>query len=277
MHRRMKPPSRPRTELPPARRRRGLPEPDSRSGEPTLLVFTLGATCESRRRHLLPAEYGAIEERLHRACLDAALAAGRAAGCRVEVSAPERLDVPPGVRQRTQQGCGFAARFGDAVRGAFAASDGAVVVVGSDVPGLEAAHIRRALELLDGDPGRVVVGPSPDGGFYLLASAEPLDGVFASVHWCCGETLESLRRALAQAGRDVTLLPPLVDLDRRRDLERWLAGRPAAGSRAWRVLLAALTALLAALRGGQWRTAAALPPRTNAVRVPPLRAPPASA
>lgn len=241
-----------------------------------MLVFTLGASCEKKRRQLLPARFGAIEERLHRACLDAALDAGRDAGCRLEVSAPDRLDLPAEVHQRTQRGRGFAARFRDALGAAFAASDGPVVVVGSDVPGLEAVHVRRTLELLRRDPAAVVVGPSPDGGFYLLASAEPLDGVLAAVRWCSSDTLESLRRALARAGRDVVMLAPLVDLDRRRDLERWLAQRPVAASRVWRALLAALTALLAALRRGRWRAAAA-PPRPSAVRVPPLRAPPSPA
>lgn len=259
---------------------------------PTLLVFTLGAPCESRRRHLLPAGQGAVEERLHRACLDLALSAGRDAGCRLEVCSPEPLDLPADVDRRAQSGRGFGARLGEAVRDAFGAGGGPVVLVGSDVPGLAASHVRRTLELLEEDPDRVVVGPSPDGGFYLLASAEPLDEVFSAVHWCCRETLQSLRHALALGGRDVVLLPPLVDLDRSSDLELWLAGRPAAlssfrtssfrTSSFWTssfggVLLNLLRRILADLRHAHWGTPKPIPPRLSSLRLPPLRAPPVPA
>lgn len=240
---------------------------------PTLLVFTLGAQCESRRRQLLPARWGAVEERLHRACLGAALDAGRAAGCRLEVAAPRRLDLPGDVRQRTQTGRGFGARLRASVRAAFAAGAGPVVLVGSDVPALSASHVERTLELLAGDPRRVVVGPSPDGGFYLLASAEPLDDALAEVRWCCRLTLRSLRRALARRGRAVVVLEPLADLDRPSDLERWLASAGASRS----ALVTLLRRLLAALRRARWAAYTAPPPCRSATRLPPLRAPPVAA
>jgi len=193
------------------------------SAVPALLVFTLGESHESRRRRLLPASWSALEQRLHRACLETALDAGRAAGCRLQVSSPVDCGLPTDVAHRPQQGRSFGTRLRHALGEAFAATQGPVALVGSDVPGLSAGHLRRSFELLEKNPEQVVIGPSPDGGFYLLASAKPLDEALAEVRWCCRDTLHSLRRALERRGRPVVLLPVLGDLDHRIDLEQWLA------------------------------------------------------
>jgi hypothetical protein len=177
---------------------------------PTLLVFTLGATRESARRRLLPAGLQGMEVGLRQACFDAALAAGRACGCRLAVCSPERGRLPEGV----EGACAAARRR----------RRGPLVVVGTDVPGLADRHLREALTLLDGDPRRVVLGPSPDGGVYLLAAAAPLPPL-ADVRWCRPSTLADLARVLAAAGREVVLLEPLADLDRPADLDRFLSGR----------------------------------------------------
>lgn len=242
--------------------------------EPTLLVFTLGASRESRRRRLLPAGQGAVEKRLHRACLDSALIAGREAGCRLEVSSPDLLDLPSDVTVRPQSGRGFGPRLAEAVRDASHFHGGPMVLVGSDTPGLSSRHVCRSLELLREDPERVVVGPSPDGGFYLLASAQPLDQVFSEVRWCCRQTLKSLCRALARQGRRVALLAPLVDLDGPSALESWLAKVPATLSLVWQGLVDALRRVLVLLRRTRWQILSLTPTRRSATGLPSLRAPP---
>lgn len=242
---------------------------------PTLLIFTLGAAGERARRPLLPAAHGGAELELRQTCLDAALAAGRAAGCRLEVSSPGPLALPGDVHRAGQQGDGFGERLERACAAAGRRGAGPLVVVGTDVPGLTAGHLRRALQHLAAEPDAVVLGPSPDGGFYLLASARPLPGLAGLARWCRRDTLATLRRSLAAAGRRVVLLAPLADLDRRRDLERWLAAARLAAGGAWRSLLRRLAAVLAALRRPPgWR----LPPRlrplplpVRAARPPPRR------
>lgn len=222
---------------------------------PTLLVFTLGAEAEVRRRRLLPARYRDREIALYRGCLDEALEAGRACGCRLEVSAPLPLGpagkVPPEVHHRLQRAGGFGDRLAAAFDAPVPAAGRPVVVVGTDTPGLAARHVRRALDLLGPGAGaadRVVVGPSPDGGLYLLAAARPLGELLRRVPWKRRRTLAALRRTLAAEGLTVLLLDPLADLDRPADLESWLAGRTSGAGEALRRLAAALARLLAALR-----------------------------
>ncbi len=127
---------------------------------------------------------------------------------------------------------------------AFERGPGPLLVVGTDVPGLGSRHLGQALALLKGDPDRVVLGPSPDGGLYLLAAGRPIPGLARAARWCRRDTLRSLLGALRALGRSVTLLDPLEDLDRPADLERWLAR----ADERWRALAGLLREALSALR-----------------------------
>lgn len=224
------------------------------SGRPTLLVFTLGAARERRRRRLLPGRHRGDELRLHQACLDAAVAAGRESGCRVLVSTPSARPLPAGAERLAQHGHGFAGRLTRAVARAGAATrDAPLLVVGSDVPDLAASHLRAALAALEADPRRVVVGPATDGGLYLIAArGGSIRALVERVRWCRRDTLRSFEAACRAAGRPVVRLEPLGDLDRRADLESWLAARPRrpvdTASAVRRRLGDALRRLLAALR-----------------------------
>jgi rSAM/selenodomain-associated transferase 1 len=93
---------------------------------------------------------------------------------------------------------------------------GPVVIVGTDVPGIEPAHIAEAFRRL----GRhdAVFGPATDGGYWLvgLKRRPRLLHPFANVRW-------SSRHALADtlanlAGRSVPFVATLSDVDDADDL-----------------------------------------------------------
>jgi 2-phospho-L-lactate guanylyltransferase (CobY/MobA/RfbA family) len=193
----------------------------------TFLVFTLGATAERARRRLLPSQLGPWELAIYRGCLDAALTAGRVNGCRLRVCTPRQLDLAEDVEQFPQEGRGFGARLRRAVARQRPSPTRPLVVVGSDAPGIEPAHVASALQRLRQRPDRLVVGPSPDGGFYLLAAARPVDELLTEVAWLGAATLASLKRAARARGIEISLLAPLADLDQAADLEGWLARREA--------------------------------------------------
>jgi glycosyltransferase A (GT-A) superfamily protein (DUF2064 family) len=208
-----------------------------------LLVFTLDAAGERSRRRLLPERLGSWEVSLYRSCLDGALEAGRANGCSLRVCAPRQLSLGADVEQFAQVGHGFGGRLRHAIASQKPSAGRPLVVVGSDAPGLEPGHVADALGRLAEHPDRLVVGPSPDGGFYLLAAARPVDELLAKVRWLRGDTLASLLAAARSRGIPVSLLAPVADIDRAADLDRWLA-RGAVASSAWfRALLSLLRRL----------------------------------
>lgn len=97
---------------------------------------------------------------------------------------------------------------------------GPVVVVGSDIAGLDRAHVAAAFAAL----GRhdLVFGPAEDGGFWLVGFAARARGIdpFSGVGWSRPDTLAQCM-ARVPAGRRVALLETLWDVDTVADLRRF--------------------------------------------------------
>jgi rSAM/selenodomain-associated transferase 2/rSAM/selenodomain-associated transferase 1 len=129
------------------------------------------------------------------------------------------------VTVRQQAGGGLGDRLAAAAAGAIADGAPAVVLVGSDAPGVGGAHVREALDGLAG--ADVVLGPALDGGYYLVAlssdsSARALPALFGPrIPWGTGTVLERTLAAARASGLTVRLLEPLADIDRPEDLAVW--------------------------------------------------------
>lgn len=91
-----------------------------------------------------------------------------------------------------------------------------VVVVGSDIPALDRAHVAAAFRALRGHDA--VLGPAADGGYWLigLRGVRPVPRL-APVRWSGPHALADTLRALGD--RRVALLQTLRDLDTVADLE----------------------------------------------------------
>jgi len=96
-------------------------------------------------------------------------------------------------------------------------ADGAVLV-GSDLPHLEQADLQLALDALAS--AGAVLGPSCDGGYWLLGLSRPAPGVFEAIDWSTARVLEQTRERLEREGFEVVELPTLFDIDDAADLER---------------------------------------------------------
>jgi uncharacterized protein len=93
-----------------------------------------------------------------------------------------------------------------------------VVLIGSDNPTLPRALIEQACAALDAHD--VSIGPSADGGYYLIGLREPHLGVFEAIEW---STSRVYGQTLAQAerlGLRVHSVPEWYDVDEPTDLER---------------------------------------------------------
>ncbi len=95
----------------------------------------------------------------------------------------------------------------------------AAILVGSDCPGLRSSDLEQAIAWLKGDH-QAVLGPSHDGGYYLIGLTSPAATVFDGVKWGTGRVLETTRSRLARLGWKWAELEVRVDVDLPADLDR---------------------------------------------------------
>lgn len=98
-------------------------------------------------------------------------------------------------------------------RALVACPPGPAVLVGTDIPGLEPAHVEAAFAVL----GRhdAVFGPAEDGGFWLVGlrrSPRVPPGLFAGVRWSTGHALADAVAGIAGHG-SVGFAETLADVD----------------------------------------------------------------
>ena len=97
-------------------------------------------------------------------------------------------------------------------------TDGVKVLVGTDIPAMSARYIEHAYVLLEDHD--VVVGPTEDGGYCLLAMHEPHESLFKGITWGSSSVLAS---TLARAENlNVGFCEMLWDVDVEEDYCRWL-------------------------------------------------------
>lgn len=167
-----------------------------------VLVFARPPRAEARAKGLVSAE----------PLFD--LAARRLAAAVAALPGVDLVAVGAGPGALRQRGRDFGERLGNAFADARALGYDTIVAVPGDVPGLGFLQLRRAFEFLRERP--FVLGPSPDGGVYLLGCRGRGEHVLAGVRWQTGFVLHDL---LARAG-GAPLLPALADLDSASDLPR---------------------------------------------------------
>jgi hypothetical protein len=128
-----------------------------------------------------------------------------------------------------QRGDDLGARLAHAFEDLLANGAPGAIVVGSDVPTLPSAVLGAALERLAG--ADLVLGPSEDGGYYLIGLREPRAALFADMAWSTEIVFEETMRRASALGLDVgsscrrgsTSTPPLTSSGSR---PRWrLPGR----------------------------------------------------
>ena len=91
-----------------------------------------------------------------------------------------------------------------------------VVLIGSDSPDLPVDVLHQAFEQL-GDHD-VVLGPSLDGGYYLIGVAGQVPSVFDGMPWSSPELWETTVRRLTEQQCRFAVLPTWYDVDTLADL-----------------------------------------------------------
>ena len=119
-----------------------------------------------------------------------------------------------------QQGQDLGARMAQAMCEALKGVD-AVLLVGSDCPGLDAAYLRTAVDALR--RSEVVFGPADDGGYVLIGSRVMAPDLFVDVEWGSARALAQSERCVRARGWTLSRLAPRFDVDTPEDLRRWRA------------------------------------------------------
>ena len=112
-----------------------------------------------------------------------------------------------------QRGDIFGERLLAAAQDVLAIGYGSVCLIDSDSPTVPHSAYGQAVAALQQPGDRVVLGPSADGGYYLIgmkhAHPEPFDRITWSTDLVLAETIERCR----EAGLPVVLLPTWYDVD----------------------------------------------------------------
>lgn len=107
-----------------------------------------------------------------------------------------------------------------------------VVLIGSDLPGIERASVSAAFDALADDTGALVLGPAADGGYYLIGATR-VPPVFDGIEWGSHRVLERTRTVAARAGLRVVLLGISEDVDTADALFRIADHGDARRTRVW--------------------------------------------
>lgn len=137
----------------------------------------------------------------------------------------------PGETLLAQRGEDLGARMSAAFDDAFRRGARRAAVIGTDVPWVTRALVAEAFAAL-GDHD-VVLGPTADGGYYLLAMDRPRPELFRGIAWSTPSVLASTVERAAALGLRIRMLRPLPDIDTIDDLRaHWDELRPLLQGRA---------------------------------------------
>ncbi|OGK81050.1 MAG: hypothetical protein A2X52_16990 [Candidatus Rokubacteria bacterium GWC2_70_16] len=137
-----------------------------------------------------------------------------AGGARMAALAPE------GIRLVAQQGGGLGARLSGLLTALIAQGYPGAMALDSDSPTLPMAHVLEAADVLGRGAADLVLGPSDDGGYYLIGLREPRPDLFEGIPWSTERVLPLTVEKAGRLGLRTHLLPGWFDVDTEADLRR---------------------------------------------------------
>lgn len=140
-----------------------------------------------------------------------------------------RRIAPNGFKMVPQHGMDLGERLSNAMRHHFRMGYRRVAIMNSDGPTLPLAYLAEAFSGLDG--ADVTLGPSHDGGYYLIGMKRPQPALFQGITWSTAQVTSQTLAIGRRLGLRVHLLPEWYDVDVAEDLiplRRTLAQDPAA-------------------------------------------------
>ena len=115
-----------------------------------------------------------------------------------------------------QSGEGLGGKMNTALNTVLAMGYDAVVLTGADLPAMTADHIRSGFDALE--TADVTLGPTSDGGYYLVGVKSPVPYLFENQTYGCGSVFDNAVSAVAAAGKIFRRALPCDDVDTPEDL-----------------------------------------------------------
>jgi hypothetical protein len=128
--------------------------------------------------------------------------------------------LPQGALLLPQRGNGFGERLLRTAEDLFACGFSSVCLIDSDSPTTPTGAFVRAAEELAKSGDRVVLGPTEDGGYYLLGLNRRHKHLFKNISWSTAAVAQQTRERAKQLGLPVISLPTWYDVDEEVSLER---------------------------------------------------------
>jgi len=97
---------------------------------------------------------------------------------------------------------------------------GEILITDSDSPTVPLSSIELAYRRLCDERCEVVLGPSRDGGYYLVGLKSPAAELFQEIPWSTAAVLDRTLHRASEMGLRAALLPQAYDIDVAADLER---------------------------------------------------------
>ncbi len=118
-----------------------------------------------------------------------------------------------------QSGEDLGCRMANAMAAAFDKGAKSAVVIGTDIPQIEAGHISQAFSSLESED--VVLGPSPDGGYWLVGASNKRfnTNIFSDVDWGTPSVFQQTLDRCQQFDLTYVQLGSLLDVDTLSDLK----------------------------------------------------------
>ncbi len=116
-----------------------------------------------------------------------------------------------------QKGHDLGERMQNAFLDSFENGPKRTVIIGTDSPTLPLTYIRKAFDALKEVP--VTIGPTFDGGYYLIGLSEQDDAVFEGVDWSTSRVFSQTLARIQAINKQLYVLPPWYDVDTPDNLE----------------------------------------------------------
>jgi rSAM/selenodomain-associated transferase 1 len=128
--------------------------------------------------------------------------------------------VPPGYRCFPQSGGDLGARMCQTMGELWRRGHRNVILIGSDLPPVPLETLQSGFAELARGERQIVLGPSRDGGYYLIGMNQPAPEIFSAMTWSHEGVLAATTEKLDRLDRRYHLLPEWFDIDTVDDIAR---------------------------------------------------------